>query len=214
MKKHFLTGLIILMPIALTVMIILFLVDFFTTPFISIVSSILNQIEVALHFQIPDSLTLPVARVLALVLLFLFILILGAIARWFLIKHIIQFGDRIISRIPYIKTVYKVSRDIFNALFSSDEKKAFKYSVIIPFPFSPSYSLGFHAGEVAEEIQSKIEEPLLSVFMPTAPHPISGFLFFIPKKDAHKIAMTTEESVKFLVSCGIIYPNGKSDADK
>lgn len=214
MKKHFLTGLIILMPIALTVMIIIFLVDFFTTPFISIVSSILNQIETALDFHIPDSLTLPVARVSALILLFLFILVLGAIARWFLIKHIIQWGDRIISRIPFIKTVYKVSRDIFNALFSSDGKKAFKYSVIIPFPFSPSYSLGFQAGEVAEEIQSKVKEPLVSVFMPTAPHPISGFLFFVPEKDAHKIAMTTEESVKFLVSCGMIYPHGKNDADK
>ena len=108
------------------------------------------------------------------------------------------------SQIPFIKTVYKVSRDIFSALFSSDGKKAFKHSVIVPFPFSPSYSLGFQAGEVAEEIQNKIKEPLVSVFMPTAPHPISGFLFFVPQKDAPKIAMTTEESVKFLVSCGMI----------
>ncbi len=204
MKKHFLTGIIILMPIALTVMIVLFLIDFFTTPFISIVSSLLIQLEAHLHFEIPPHLALATARILALILLFLFILLLGALARWFIIKQVLSWGDRIISRIPFIKTVYKVSRDIFSALFSSDGKKAFKYSVIVPFPFSPSYSLGFQAGEVAEEIQSKIKEPLISVFMPTAPHPISGFLFFVPKKDAPKINMTTEESVKFLVSCGMI----------
>lgn len=204
MKKHFLTGIIILMPIALTVMIILFLVDFFTTPFVSIVSSIIHELEIALHFKIPANLTVATARIFALVLLFLFILLLGALARWLIIKKLFIWGDQIISRIPFIKTVYKVSRDIFTALFSSDGKKAFKYSVIVPFPFAPSYSLGFQAGEVAEEIQSKIKEPLTSVFMPTAPHPISGFLFFVPKKDAHKIAMTTEESVKFLVSCGMI----------
>lgn len=212
MKKHFLTGLAILMPVALTLFIVLFLIDFFTKPFISIVSSMLLQLETAFNFHIPHSLTLPVARVLALFLLFIFILMLGGVARWFFFKNILQFGDRLISKIPFIKTVYKVSRDIFRALFSSDGKKAFKYSVIVPFPFPPSYSLGFQAGEVAEEIQSKVKEPLISVFMPTAPHPISGFLFFVPKSDAHKIPLTTEESVKFLVSCGMISPNGKDNA--
>ena len=212
MKKHFLTGLVILMPVALTLLVILFLIDFFTTPFISVVSSILEKIEIALNFQIPDSLTLPVARIFALILLFLFIFLLGAVAHWFFFKNLFQFGDRLISRIPFIKTVYKVTRDIFKALFSSDGKKAFKHSVIIPFPFAPSYALGFQAGEVADEIQNKVKEPLVSIFMPTSPHPISGFLFFVPQKDAHKIAMSMEESVKFLVSCGMIRTNGDSDA--
>ena len=126
-------------------------------------------------------------------------------------KKIFEIGHQIMSRIPLIKTIYKVSRDIFSALFSSDGKKAFKYPVIVPFPFSPSYSLGLQAGEVAEEIQSKVQEPLTSIFMPTAPHPISGFLVFVPLKDAHKIAMTTEESVKFLVSCGMIYSNEEKE---
>lgn len=204
MKKHFLTGLVILMPIALTLMIILFLIDLFTTPFISIVTGILNRLENAFSFEIPTNLILPTSRILALILLCLFILLLGVLAHWFFVKKIFSWGDHILSRTPFIKTVYKVSRDIFTALFSSDGKRAFKYSVIVPFPFSPSYSLGLQAGEVAEEIQSKIKEPLLSVFMPTAPHPISGFLFFVPKKDAPKITMTTEESIKFLVSCGMI----------
>jgi uncharacterized membrane protein len=204
MKKHFLTGIIILMPIALTFIIIVFLIDFLTTPFISFVTSLLYQIETAFHFHISSNLINPVSRIFALLLLFLFILVLGIVARWFIIKQMFAIGDKIISKIPLIKTVYKVSREIFSALFSNDGKKAFKYSCIVPFPFAPSYSLGFQSGEVAEEIQSKVKTPLVSVFMPTAPHPISGFLFFVPEKDAHKIGMTTEESVKFLVSCGII----------
>ncbi len=204
MKKYFLTGLIILMPIALTLMILLFMIDFFTFPFISMVTEILIHIETAFEFEIPDQLILPTARVLALILLCLFIFLLGVLAHWFVVKKIFGWADRLLSRIPFIKSVYKVSRDIFTALFSSDGKKAFKSSVIIPFPFSPSYALGLQAGEVAEEIQSKVKEPLTSVFMPTAPHPISGFLFFVPKKDAPNINMTIEESVKFLVSCGMI----------
>ncbi len=210
MKKYFLTGLILLMPIALTLLIVLFLIDFFTTPFLSLVSSMLHSLEELFHFHLPHALTLPLARILALLLLCLFILALGAFARWFFFKSVLEFGDRIISKIPFIKTVYKVSRDIFKALFSPDGKKAFKHPVIIPFPFAPSYALGFQAGEVAEEIQSKIKEPLQSIFMPTAPHPISGFLFFVPAKDAHQIALSNEEAVKFLVSCGIIHPPANS----
>ena len=109
------------------------------------------------------------------------------------------------SRIPLIKTVYNVSRDIIAALFSSDGKKAFKHPVMIPFPHRPTYLVGFQAGEVAEEIKNTVATPLISVFTPTAPHPISGFLMLIPEKDVYKLDMTNEEAVKYLVSCGLIY---------
>ena len=204
MKNYFLTGIIILMPIALTIMILLFLIDFLTAPFISIVTDLLKFLENTLHFQIPTGLILPTARVFALVLLVVFILVLGVMAHAFLIRKVFAFWDWVMSRIPFIRTVYKVSRDIFSALFSSDGKKAFKETVLVPFPFSPASSIGFHAGEVASEIQEKIDQPLISVFMPTAPHPISGFLLFVPKSKAPTVPMNNEDSVKFLVSCGII----------
>jgi uncharacterized membrane protein len=210
MKKHLLTGLVVLLPIALTIMIVIFLVDFFTAPLVSSVEAMISQIEIAFDFKIPEQIDVLVSRTVSLLLLFLFILFLGVIARGYIVRKFLDFSHRIISRIPLIKTIYKVSKEIFSALFSSDGKKAFKHPVIVPFPFSPSYALGFHAGEVAEEIQNKVKEPLISVFMPTSPHPISGFLFFVPEKDAPKIAMTTEESVKFLVSCGMLH-SGKSN---
>lgn len=206
MKKHLITGLVILMPLALTLMVILFFVDFFTTPFIPIVSSLLKGIESTLNFQIPQSLTFFVARIFALFLLSIFILVLGALTRWFFMKSLLDLGDKLISKIPFLKTIYNVSKDIFSALFSTDGKKVFQHAIIAPFPFNPSYSLGFRAGEVTEEIQKKVGEPLVSIFLPTAPHPISGFLFFVPEKDAPKVDMTTEEAVKFLVSCGMIFP--------
>lgn len=211
MKKHLLTGLVVLLPVALTIMIILYLVDFFTAPFGSIIEATLTRIEIAFDFKIPAQLVIPLSRIISLILLFFFILILGLLARGYVIRKCFDFGNQIISRIPLIKTIYKISKDIFSALFSSDGKKAFKHPVIIPFPFSPTFALGFHAGEVAEEIQEKVNEPLISVFMPTSPHPISGFLFFVPEKDAPKIAMTTEESVKFLVSCGMIHSTAKNE---
>lgn len=210
MKKYFITGLIILLPAALTLMIILFLFDFFTGPFLSPVSTLLAWLQSEFHFHIPSALTLLLSRILALVLLFFFILLLGAVARWFFIKNILSWTNLIFSRIPLIKTVYKVSRDIFNAIFSKDGKKAFKRPIIVPFPSFPSYALGFEAGEVAKEVQEKIKEPLVSVFVPTAPHPISGFLFLVEENKKKNIQMSNEEALKFLVSCGMIQPFSSS----
>ncbi len=209
MRKYFITGLALLLPIALTLIVILFLFNLFTRPLVPIVSTILLHLESALNLKIPEFLNLFISQIFALIFLCLFIFFLGFVAQWFIIRHLLNWGSKLLSKIPVVKTVYKTSKDIFTAFFSTDEKKAFKNPVIVPFPFSPSFSMGFHAGEIAEEIQEKIQEPLKSVFVPTAPHPISGFLFFVKEKEAKNIQMTNEEAVKFLVSCGIINPETK-----
>lgn len=209
MKKYLLTGLVILLPVVLTLMVIIFLFDAFTEPFISLVGLLVTLIQKKLSFRLPQGLTLFLSRFLSLIFLCVFIFCLGLVTRWFLIKNFLNWADRVMVRIPFIRTVYRVSRDVFTALFSSDGKKAFKRPVMIPFPGRPNFCLGFVAGEVAEECRQKVHVPLLSVFAPTAPHPISGFLFLVPEKDVRDIDMTNEEVVKFLVSCGMIVPESE-----
>lgn len=209
MKTYFLTGLAILMPTALTIMIIVFLFNFFTAPFVGIVGKLFAIISEKAALTLPPVFTIFISRILALILLCTFIFLLGMLARWFLVKNFLAGTNSILSRIPFIKTVYKVSRDVISALFSADEKKAFKYPVMFPFPHHSSFAVGFQAGEVAEEVKQKIEVPLVSIFAPTAPHPISGFLLFVPEEDVYKIDMTNEEAVKYLVSCGLIQSNSK-----
>jgi uncharacterized membrane protein len=213
MKKHILTGLIILLPVVLTIMVIIFLFDFLTQPLFTIVNPLVELIEQRIGFEVPHEITLFLTRLLSLIFLVLFIFILGAITQWFLIKSLMNLADRIMFRIPFIRTIYKVSRDIFSALFATEGKKAFKRAVMVPFPSEPNYCLGFVAGEVAPEIQEKIKTPLVSVFAPTAPHPISGFLFLVPEKEVHYVDMTNEEVVKFLVSCGMIIPESEQKTE-
>src|SRR5690606_9986208 len=137
-------------------------------------------------------------------LLCLLILLLGFVTQTLLVQSAIAGLHKAMGRIPFVKTIYKISVDIFSALFSADGKQAFKQPVMIPFPAPPNFSLGLVCGEVAEEIQSKIDRPLIAVFMPTAPHPISGFLFLVPQNEVCFPDMSKEEVVKFLVSCGTI----------
>ncbi len=206
MKKYFFTGFILLLPAALTLFIILFLFDFFTAPFVPIVTELLITLQNYLPFNLPEGLNTFIARILAFILLCIFVLLLGIVARWFLIRNLLQWANSILSRIPLVKTIFVVSRDIFSALFAQGDKKVFKRPIMMPFPSKPNYSIGFIAGEVAEECRQHSPEPLVSVFAPTAPHPTSGFLFLVPQKDIHEIAMTNEDAVKYLVSCGVIVP--------
>ncbi len=200
MKKYLLTGLVILLPLALTAMIVFFLFDVFTAPFVPIVSAFLH------HFSISNDAVLFLSRIIAFFMLTILITLLGMVAQHIFFKNLALAGNWIMYRIPFVKTIYKVSRDIFTAIFSPEGKQAFKETIMFPFPDKPNYGIGFLAGEVAEECQEKVSEPLASVFYPTAPHPISGFLFLVHKKDISSLEMTKEDALKYLVSCGVIHP--------
>jgi len=91
------------------------------------------------------------------------------------------------------------------SLLSIKKRKAFKCPVMVKFPSNKSSCIGFLSGEVPKECK-KVGIDLEPVFVPTAPHPISGYLIFVPKKEVKKIKMTNEEAVKFTVSCGVITP--------
>ncbi|MBF8263286.1 MAG: hypothetical protein HW387_951 [Parachlamydiales bacterium] len=207
MKKYLFTGMIILLPVALTIWIVVFLFDFFTTPFVHIVEKLLVQFEMALSVSIPHVVNIFISRLISLILLCIFTLVLGVVARWIFIRNMIRATHSVMAKIPFIKTVFKVSRDVFSAIFSQDGKKAFQRPVMIPFPDYPNHSLGFVVGNVPHECQEKVNVPLKAIFSPTAPHPISGFLFLVEEKDVYSLDMTNEDTVKFLVSCGMIVPD-------
>ncbi|MDE3055142.1 MAG: DUF502 domain-containing protein [Verrucomicrobiota bacterium] len=206
MKKSLITGLLLLLPVILTLVVIQFLFDLFTEPALPLVRELLHWGATRLQFKPPAGTDLFLSRIFALILLVITIFLLGLIARWFFFRNLFTLVRRVISRIPFVKTIYQVSRDIISAIFSTDGKKAFKRPLFFPFPSKSTYALGFEAGEVTEEIQSKTEATLMTVFAPTVPHPISGFLLFVPKEDTKSVAMTNEEAFKYLISCGLILP--------
>ncbi len=205
MKKHLLTGVVILLPVALTLMVLTVLFDFFTEPFLNMVTPLIEWIPL----NIPHDVAIFLSRVLSLIFLLLFILILGFLVQLFLVRSVMNAANELLYKIPLIKTVYRVTKDVISALFSADGKKAFKRPVRIPFPGKPTYAIGFEAGKVAKECQEKVPLPLTGIFCPTAPHPISGFFFLIPTEDVEGVDMSNEEAVKFLVSCGMILPESK-----
>jgi uncharacterized membrane protein len=208
MKKYFLTGLAILLPLAVTVAVLNFLINLLTKPFIGIVSSIVCKIP------FPDNHTflfnqehviLYTSKVLILITLFLFTIFLGIVTRWFVVKELFQIGDKILHRIPVINTVYKTTQDIMKTLLSSD-KKSFKQVVMVPFPRHDTFVIGLVARDAPEICSSKTTSDLVSVLIPTTPNPTTGFLLMYPRKDLVLIDMKPEDAIKYIVSCGVIIP--------
>lgn len=211
MKKFFVTGLVILLPLAITIAIILFLVNFFTEPFLQFVSScfyswnlfpngfILLSQEHIIHF---------ISQALILLMLFGATVLLGMLARWLFITSFIKVCDKILHKIPVVNTVYKTSQDIIKTVFASD-KNSFKQVVMVPFPHPGVHVIGLIARESPHACCSATSEELISVLVPTTPNPTTGFLLMFRKEELIYIDMKPEDAIKYIVSCGVILPENR-----
>lgn len=206
MKKTFLTGLIILSPIAITILLIRFCLDILTEPFIGFFQDLLP------HTATKNGFLLFLSRVAIIVCLFLVTLFLGYLGRAFAFKWFLGKMDKLMNRIPLIKGIYSVSREVALNFFQTD-KKPFKGSIVLPFPHERTRALGFLTGDAPEAAQKHSEEKLASVFVPTAPHPVSGFVVMVAENEFYPAEMTTEEVFKFLISCGL-YEQGQEQHDE
>ena len=207
-KKSFIAGLAILLPLAIAVACVEFIVNFLTQPFVGIVSLFLESFPTLKHdiwFFSSEKVILYTSKVVILILLFVFTIFIGMLTRWFAIRFLLNLGDKILNRIPLFNTVYKTTRDLFRTLFSP-EKNAFKQVVLVRFPTPNIYALALIASSSPEECCKKVKEDLITVLIPTTPNPMSGFLLMYPQKDLIYVDMTPEDAIKYIVSCGIITP--------
>ena len=124
MKKYFITGLVILLPLAVTLAIVIFVVNFLTKPFIGVVSSFLKEFQIlqkGFLFLSADQVVRYGSQLLILLCLLAFTLALGMIARWFFFKAFIGLSDKVLHRIPLINKVYKTTQEIIKTLFVTDK---------------------------------------------------------------------------------------------
>ena len=207
MKKYFITGLVILLPVALTLAIVIFIINLLTEPFVGIFKSIMDHyhiFEKGFLFFTADQLQQLISQVLILILLFFFTVGLGLLARWFFFHYIIGAWDALLHRIPFISSVYKGSKDVINTIFTSNTS-SFKQVVMVPFPRNQSFSIGLVTREEIRDILPR--EPhieYVTVFVPTTPNPTSGFLMLYKKSDLVYLDMKVEEALKYIISCGVI----------
>lgn len=200
MKKYFLTGLVTLLPLAVTIWVVHFFVDFLTKPFIGLFSLLTDKLPI----QSPKLVT-TLTQIFILAVLFALTFVIGFTGRRFFFTQIIRLGDRLLTKIPLVNKVYKTTKDIVNSLFGSKEK-SFKQVVLLQFPYPGAYCIGLIAKESPQTCSDAENKELFSIYIPTTPNPSTGFLVMCEKKDLILLDMKTEEAIKYVVSCAVIQP--------
>lgn len=206
MKKYFITGLVILLPLTLTLVLVAFLFNFLTEPFLGISRAIFTYsgfLNNGFLFLSAEQLQTLFSQVLILIVLFFFTVLLGLIARWFFFHYIIRFWESLIHRIPFVSVVYKTCQDVIKTIFTTDNN-AFKQVVMVQFPNPETRTIGLVTREGFPGAENTLGNDLLVVFVPTTPNPTSGFLTIVKKQDVVNLDMSIEDAFKLVISCGVI----------
>ncbi len=196
MRGYFFTGLIVLVPVALTGYIIwqlFWAID-------GILRGVANRFLIQnLGFGIGER-QLPGVGFVTLILL---ILLTGVVARNYFGRRLLLMGEKVLARIPFINKIYSAIQQIIQAIFSS-KREVFKHAVLIEYPRRGIYSIAFYTQDTKGEVQNVLADDVVSVFLPTTPNPTSGFLLFVPKKEVIPLKMSIEDALKLVISGGAI----------
>jgi len=152
--------------------------------------------ETYLPFSVPG---------IGLIVAFLFLTVVGAFAAGFIGRLFVRTSERILTRMPVIRSVYGALKQILETVLAN-QSRAFRDVVLVEYPRRGIWAIGFITGATEGEVQEITEDTMINVFLPTTPNPTSGFLLFLPKKDLITLNMTIEEGIKMVVSGGIVTP--------
>lgn len=204
LRKYFVTGILVVTPIVLTI----FIFWKIFRGLDSVVLDLSNNLLIFLGLQ-PYQGKIPGLGIIVMILV---VLIAGILARNYFGNKLFKLGDWLVTQIPLISKIYIAIRQIFEAIFA-EKREVFKEAVMFEYPRRGTYSIGFVTQDTRGEIQDKLEEDVLSVFIPTTPNPTSGYLIFVPKKEAIVLEMSIEETLKLIISGGAISPNSQQDQE-
>ena len=189
-RNYFITGILVLIPIGITVYLTIFLIK---------VSSKILPKELNPDHYLPYN--IPGLEILISLLLITFI---GWLSLSFLGKKIFELINRILKKIPILRTIYSAINQMTESLTKSDNKQ--KSVVLLEYPKKDVWAVGFATKENKGIINDKIGNELVNVFVPTTPNPTSGFLLFLPEKDIIFLDMSVEDAAKLVISAGLVTP--------
>ena len=190
-RNYFIAGVVVLIPIGITIYLTLFLV--------SISSKILPK-EINPNHYLPYD--IPGVEILTSIIV---ITLIGFLSLSFIGRKLLDVFDNILKKIPILRTIYSAIVQMTETFTKSDNKK--KNVVLVEYPRKGSWAVGFATRENTGEISNKTQQKLINVFIPTTPNPTSGFLLMFPKEDVIYLDLTFEEASKFIVSAGTSNPD-------
>lgn len=201
-KKYLITGLLVWLPLAITVWVMLWLVGLLDSVF----WSVLSGVEVLL----PETSVKSIDRLrsihgLGVILMVLALFVTGALVsnvagRWW-----VRQWDRLFTTIPIIRSIYTGVKKVSNTLFSSDGN-AFRRAMLIQYPRAGAWTIAFQTGEPGGEVEQRLGQGFVSVYVPTTPNPTSGFFLIVPRAEVVELSMSVDEALTYVISMGAVQP--------
>jgi uncharacterized membrane protein len=199
LKKYFITGLLIWIPLAITVWVL--------TSIIGTMDQSLRLLPSAIHPENVLGFNIPGAGTL---LTLLVILVTGLIATNIIGQRMVRYWEGILSRIPVVKSIYYSVKQISDTVISGNGD-AFRQVLLVRYPHPEAWSVAFQTGVPAREVSKASGQELVSVFIPTAPSPVNGFFFFVRKQDTIELDMSVDDALKYIVSMGVVGPDAQAE---
>lgn len=150
-------------------------------------------------------------RGLGVVVFLLFTIIVGWITKGLIGRSFLIWGEGLVDRMPVVRSLYNGIKQIAETVFSQSSETKFDKACLVEYPRKGIWAIAFISTKAKGEIDARIpvDEDIISVFLPTTPNPTSGFLLFVPRHSVIELDMSVEDSAKLVISAGLVYPNAK-----
>jgi uncharacterized membrane protein len=201
LRAYFFAGVLVTAPIGITFYVSWVFIKWVDAQVTPLLPPLYNP-ETYLPFHIPG---------IGLIVVCLALTLIGAVTAGFLGRLWFRTSERILSRMPVIRSVHSAIKQIFETILSN-QSNAFREVVLFEYPRRGSWAMGFITGQTKGEVQDLTEDEVVNVFLPTTPNPTSGYLLFLPKRELVVLSMSVEEGIKMVVSGGIVTPPDRRPA--
>jgi len=194
MRKYFITGLLILVPLAITLWVLNLIISTMDQSLLLLPVS--WRPEALIGFRIPG-----LGSILTLLIIFL----TGVATRNFIGRQVVRLWEGLLTRIPVVKSIYSSVKQVSDTLFSSSGN-AFRKAMLVQYPRQGSWTIAFLTGTPGGEVANHLAGDYVSLYVPTTPNPTSGFFLMVPRADTIELDMSVDEALKYIVSMGVVAP--------
>ena len=198
MKRYFITGLLVLVPLLITAWVLATL--------IGLMDQSLLLLPLAWRPEAQFGRSIPgIGAILTLLIIF----VTGLVATNFFGKQLIALWENLLGRVPVVKSIYNSVKQVSDTLFS-DSGNAFRKALLVQYPREGSWTVAFLTGQPGGDVSNHLKGDYVSVYVPTTPNPTSGFFLMMPREDVVELDMSVDEALKYIISMGVVAPADKS----
>ena len=198
MKKYVITGLLIWIPLVITLWVLKFIVDALDQTLLLLPPEFRTENWLGLH--VPG-----MGVVMTLVIVFA----TGLLATNLVGARLVHLWHDILHRIPVVNSIYSSVKQISDTLFSSSGQ-AFRKALLVRWPHEGMWTIAFLTGKPGADIVAHLQGDYISVYVPTTPNPTGGYFVVVARKDVIELEMSVDEALKYVISMGVVPPNGKA----